>query len=122
MTLEEAIAHIENHMQYYVLVDDLPALKIALDALRSQVKAEKNEPLALDELQEMDGELVWVIPKGGYVDLPTGFCVINSSIAEIPGVTRMWYKLSEYGRDWLAYRKKPSKIMEQKASLSGIGG
>lgn len=40
MTKTEAIKRIENHTQYYVPVEDLPALEIALDALRDQVEAE----------------------------------------------------------------------------------
>lgn len=40
MTKSEAIEHIESHTQYYVPVEDLPALEMALDALRNQIEAE----------------------------------------------------------------------------------
>ncbi len=40
MTKVEAIERIESHIQYYVPVEDLPALEMALDALRDQVEAE----------------------------------------------------------------------------------
>ncbi len=60
MTLEEAIARIERHTQYYIPVDDLPALEIALEVLHSQAETEKNEPLTLEDLRQMDGDPVWI--------------------------------------------------------------
>jgi len=40
MTKAEAIERIESHTQYYVPTEDLPALEMALNALRDQVEAE----------------------------------------------------------------------------------
>ncbi len=40
MTKTEAIERIESHVQYYVPIEDLPALEMALDALRNQVDTE----------------------------------------------------------------------------------
>lgn len=32
--ISEAISRLENHTQYYIPVEDLPAFELALDALR----------------------------------------------------------------------------------------
>ena len=70
MTKEEAISVLENpDVSLGVTVrvgqeDDYwkklsPALEMAISALRTQQEEEKNEPLTLEELREMDGEQVW---------------------------------------------------------------
>lgn len=41
------------------------ACRLAVDALRAQQEAEKNELLTLDELRQMDGEPVWVVDGDG---------------------------------------------------------
>ncbi len=51
---------------------DQEACEIAIAALRAQQEAEKNDPLTMDELREMDGEPVWVnIASGVAGDLWT---------------------------------------------------
>ena len=44
----------------------LKALDMAMSALRVQQEAEKNEPLKLEQLLEMDGQPVWVEHPSGY--------------------------------------------------------
>lgn len=68
MTTENAIKKIEYGLEMetsehtpfgQLTVVSTEALKKALSALRTQQGTEKNEPLTLDELREMDGEPVW---------------------------------------------------------------
>ena len=76
MTTEEAIVEFEKQLYSAVVVLDSgfgthpgendriyrkrkEMAEIALSALRAQQETEKNEPLTLDELREMDGETVW---------------------------------------------------------------
>lgn len=107
MTREEAIQRIETHTQYFVPVEDLPALEMAIDALRAQQEAEKNEPLTLDELREMDGEPVWVV------------CLTDTDLScwgfhDEDGVCGYCANFSDddYGKTWLAYRRKPKGEQE----------
>lgn len=48
------------------MVELFDALNMALDALRAQQEAEKNEPLTLEDLKEMDGQPVWAEEPDGY--------------------------------------------------------
>lgn len=114
MTREETISVLENpDVSLGVMVrvgqeDDYwkklrPALEMAISALRAQQEAEKNEPLTLDELREMDGEPVWVdcIDSKGYgcwmlVDVPNE-CLNNRVYCAV---------FEDYGESWLAYRRK----------------
>lgn len=68
MTIEEAIRILDNGDWWDWLSEYIPeekksklfdALDTANVALRAQLEVEKNEPLTLDELREMDGEPVW---------------------------------------------------------------
>lgn len=78
MTIEEAI----NELRYPLKQRNDPesrnafldAVEMAIDSLRAQQEAEKNEPLTLEEMRKMDGEPVYVVPQnGGYVaGAPTG--------------------------------------------------
>jgi len=77
---------------------------LAIAALRAQAQAEKNDPLTLDELREMDGEPVWLTcfdswrlcyglsDYRGYLCMETG----NGSCIHI----------KDYGEKWLAYRQR----------------
>lgn len=78
----------------------------ALAALLTQREIEKNDPLTLEELREMDGEPVWTTPtdyafepcwmlvkaKSNYVLADWQFCPFDT-----------------YGETWLAYRHKPKE-------------
>lgn len=81
---------------------EIQRLKTQLAALRD---AEKNAPLTLDELREMDGEPVWVIPlapeeqpEWALVDvMEEWLCTSNAD----------YWGFEVYGRCILAYRRKP---------------
>ncbi len=81
----------------------------AIAALRTQHEADKNEPLTLDELREMDGEPVWI-------DEHEEWALVNKEGAYC--ITRDGYKhyfnsygmlRNEYGHLWRAYRRKPEE-------------
>ena len=55
----------------------LKALDMAMSALRVQQEAEKNEPLKLEQLLEMDGQPVWVEHPSGYKHY-NGWCGWNT--------------------------------------------
>lgn len=75
MTTAEAIKRLENDWFHalggQLCVDEckkeafLEAVGMAISALSAQQEAEKNEPLTLEELREMDGEPVWLRIAGG---------------------------------------------------------
>lgn len=109
MTIEEAIETIQYASAFNSENSPLTrALDMAISALRTQQEAEKNEPLTLDELREMDGEQVYVVPNMG-CGIST-WAVVNLDFMrlEAPNIN---YYFGEYGysRFWLAYRRPPEK-------------
>ena len=71
-----------------------------------------NEALTLEELREMDGEPVYVVPANEYSELGK-WCVVSIgdsddySCALVPGVEYWSWKFEDYGEQWLAYRRPP---------------
>ncbi len=112
MNTEEAIKNIVTYGYY---ADDLPmqvvkALDMAVAALRAQQEVEKNEPLTLEELMQMDGEPVWVSnSKIMHID---GFCdewaIVSCNRQDVESIGTI-YHFENYGRTWLAYRYKPKE-------------
>ena len=67
-----------------------------------------NDPLALDQLREMDGEPVWVIPMRG----SGGFCAWMLVDAEYELCREAHGEMAVFencGKTWLAYRRKPGE-------------
>ena len=64
-----------------------------------------NEPLTLDELREMDGAPVWVVPIGKCKWATRQWCVLAADEALIPGVDHWWWSFEGYGETWFAYRR-----------------
>lgn len=87
-----------NRLRHSVYLENV---KIA--ALRAQEEAEKNEPLTLDELRQMDGEPVWVRSKIDSIDSRWG--IIDKRGAVFPNEAH-YVIFSEYGDLWTAYRHK----------------
>ncbi|WP_298069973.1 hypothetical protein [uncultured Mailhella sp.] len=86
--------------------------KMALEAFRAMREAEKNEPLTLDELRQMDGEPAW------FVSFLDNFCcwgivrVVTMSqtwFIAVAGAERAFGDRDSYGKSWLAYRSPPEK-------------
>lgn len=63
MTIEKAIERITEYSVYHpesITVPVAKAFEMAIAALRAQQEAEKNDPLTLEELREMDAP-VWCL-------------------------------------------------------------
>ena len=118
MKTEEAIRAIECNMPTsgYIILRE--ALDIAINALRAQQEAEKNEPLTMDELREMDGEPVWCVDGSGnemwglvdanYDHVDVIDCQSGLWDGAFYNMTGAWENgLHPIG--WLAYRHKPKE-------------
>ncbi len=129
MTIEKAIEWFTNKVEDYLEPVKRQVYTMAISALRAQQEAEKNEPLALDELREMDEEPVYIRMGDGregyaiivwecgsvllcgpdYFDAVTwepdidfyGLQYANNSLKESN------WNLHQMG--WLAYRHKPKE-------------
>lgn len=83
--------------------------------LRAQEEAEKNEPLTLDELRQMDGKKIYIRYinhcKIFYNDEISPYYGKNEQyIQRYNGVLRACdLPLKYYGEEWLAYRRKPKE-------------
>ena len=97
--------------------DALRELVNAFKALRVQEEAEKNEPLTLEELREMDGEPVYVV---SYNSDETGWRIVDSVVDYRGAVfdsdrVNVFFNDSflEDGRtineEWFAYLRKPKE-------------
>jgi len=82
------------------------AVKLAVAAIQAQIEAEKNDPLTLDELQEMDGKPVWVTcwdgSGGHWAIVHTDFLGVRAD----DGDTSFWL---EKPQNNLAYSRKPEE-------------
>lgn len=94
-----------------VLPDELviSAYQTAINILRAQQKAEKNEPLTLDEVRELGREPVYIVSLGEDFDDGWQLCAgVEGGYAHF----LMFYHLlhlNHYGKTWLAYRRPPKE-------------
>lgn len=109
MTTEEAIWA----MNFYkaklyngIFNQYIDAFDMAIAALRAQQVAEKNGPLTIAELREMDGQPVYI-----HSDIFPDDC--RWRVAQRIDVLRVYFtdggslSLTDYDKSWLAYRRKP---------------
>lgn len=76
-----------------------------------------DNPLTLEQLREMDGQPIYVVPKN-QINHDSMWCVIcisedgddNRSTAELPGVDYWNWKFKDYGKTWIAYAYSPTII------------
>ena len=91
------------------------AASMALDALKREAAEAVNDPLTLEELRGMEGKPVWVVLTPSRTWELTGSCWIIvkwdyvDRLAHIPYGTMFD---SDYGKTWLAYRRKPEGSRE----------
>ena len=90
----------------------LSAMDVVYEALRAQQEAEKNEPLTLDELRQMDGKPVWIVeaPDRGHWELSENAEeYLDDRDTDFYGMKYDApcgrYGLHKLG--WLAYRRPP---------------
>ncbi len=118
MSIEEAIRSINYGLK--METTDAPfvrqmtivrtdALQVALAVLRTQQERERNEPLTLDELRNMDGEPVYVV----VLYAKTAWWAVVRTVTSEKLTTDYggWFDMTEYGKTWLAYRHKPKEEM-----------
>lgn len=73
-----------------------------------------NEPMTLDELREMDGEPVYVVPKdkpahcGGWCGVTVWKCDRYSYASLLRDADSGW-GFEKYGKTWIAYRRPPEE-------------
>ena len=71
-----------------------------------------NDLLTIEQMREMDGEPVYVVPLNEFYDLGK-WCVLgvspneDYSCALVPGIDFWVWRFKDYGKDWLAYRRPP---------------
>jgi hypothetical protein len=104
--LQEIILPYENH-DHGILIEE--ARRVAISALRAQ--QERENPLTLKELRQMNGEPVWIIPNRGIakwylVDVANDCC----STCDMDVVDFELYGPQNISYGWLAYDHKPETI------------
>jgi hypothetical protein len=126
MSIEEAIKFWEHMLdeiqkgvdEFYFWTEDLQdeladALNVALAAIGAQQEA-ATKPLALDELLKMNGEPVWVEDLQVKTLSSYGIVVIDEEPYSYVTVPLGNIPLQNYGKTWLAYRRKPNEDLESK--------
>lgn len=80
------------------------------------VGAERNDPLTLDELRQMDGEPVFLVDLVHKTDpqksnLWGGWIVFSHHYDDgfVPRGSHGWFSVSGYGKNWIAYRHRPKE-------------
>ena len=75
-----------------------------------------NDPLTLEELREMDGDPVWVQPAKPGGKIPARWMLLECTSKDKdlylftpPSGIAQGYKGTDYGKTWLAYRRKPEE-------------
>lgn len=75
-----------------------------------------NVPLTLEELREMDGDPVWVQPAKPGGKIPARWMLLECTSKDKdlylftpPSGIAQGYKGADYGKTWLAYRRKPEE-------------
>ena len=68
-----------------------------------------NLPLTLEELREMDGEPVWVVPLNDFDILPANYLVNAYAEQIVVDKFGAYLDFEDYGKTWLAYRRRPEE-------------
>jgi len=68
-----------------------------------------NDPLTLEELREMDGEPVWVVPLNDFDILPANYLVNAYAEQIVVDKFGAYLDFEDYGKTWLAYRRRPEE-------------
>ena len=98
---------IEWFRPYLHTGEAIPADVVIEDIRSMPTLTQPNEPLTLEQLREMDGEPVWVVPTGTYEKDEPMWCVLESPMALIPGVDYWSWDFDGYAETWIAYRRPP---------------
>lgn len=95
---------------------DLFDLAPAVDAMVEP----PNAPLTLEELREMDGEPVWIIPMRGSGGFRT-WMLVDAEYELCREAHGEMAVFENCGKTWLAYRRRPEEVgtCQKTSSLSG---
>ena len=113
MTLDDAIAHLDDTLSDTGRKWSCESCRMEHVQLRAwlaelrEIKQERNAPLTPDELQEMDGEPVYIVDG----DVAWWDIVSFSLQGWLYLVKGKQLRYSRYG-EWLAYRQKPEEGTE----------
>ncbi len=115
MTTEEAIWAMQFYQEKLyngIYKQYIGAFDLAIAALRAQQEAEKNEPLTLEELLEMDGEPVYCLSAARPQESKWGIvhrCKTNAYVVGYKSGVTSYFPFTPAGSSWLAYRHKPKE-------------
>lgn len=115
MKIEEAIKALQNIIEYWThKPTEQEAARMAIEALKEKLEAEKNEPLTMEELEKMETGPVYVVPSDPWM-VNHGWkewCVwlAKDKLAMIPGIEYKDWNLKDYGKEWIAYRREPKEV------------
>lgn len=118
LTLDDAIAHLDDTLSDTGHKWSCESCRMEHVQLRAwlaelrEIKQERNAPLTLDELRQMDGEPVWIHFIGGAVIRNDGWFIVSqigTSEIFLSGKVSVYKKFWYYGETWLAYRHKPEE-------------
>lgn len=115
MNSVEAISWFENRMKNTTMPGARAMFSMALSALRAQQERENPKPLTPDELKEMDGEPVWIIPLCVDIGWTAQWRIYTvREPVTVNAKSYGWYglHLKDYGKTWVAYRHKPKEVQE----------
>lgn len=82
-------------------------IKQAVERLEQLTGPEPNIPLTLEELRELDGEPVWVIPLDDFDILPANYLVNAYAEQIVVDKFGAYLDFEDYDKTWIAYRRKP---------------
>lgn len=86
------------------------------DKIRHKQDPAHNDPLTLDELRKMEGQPVWI----KLFDPDEEFWVLRNEWVDTRNPEPLilfhmrWYSHADYGKTWLAYRRKPEEGRDDK--------
>lgn len=118
MTTEKAIEWMTETLYGAGVTGDrelIDVCTLAINAIRAQQQAQKNDPLTLEELREMDGEPVFCVDKVIPKRSAWGIVCIRNEIPFIRtfqdgGRFSTFFYFGKLNFDWLAYRHKLEEI------------
>lgn len=112
MTIEEAIKAMQNiDLVLSVTESEHEAARMAISTLRAQAERENPQPLTLEELRRMDGEVVYIPESEEYFGGMGIVSVSQERVVDV-GVPKFGYWLfREYGEGWRAYRSQRNLLI-----------
>ncbi len=108
--------HLRDRLKMYedICFADDRRERLPLDVLRDlaerTVPSPLNAPLTLEELREMDGEPVWVVPLNDFEILPANYLVNAYAEQIVVDKFGAYLDFEDYGKTWLSYRRKPEEV------------